>query len=250
MRLPKIVFSSSAKETVLKRLTILGLVLLIAAATTLSVITVKVIKTGTAFAGAKPQKTSIIDAGHGGFDGGAVVNNINEKDINLKIALKVSFLLRLFGFNVIETRTDDSSTESDPTATILARKKSDLKNRLEIAKQNPDAIFVSIHLNKYPSSAPKGAQMFYSPNGDDAKILAECMRQSVASVLQNDNKRQIKKGDKSTYLLYYSPIPTVIAECGFMSNGTELENLLNDKYQSQMAFAITHGILNYYAQSS
>lgn len=190
------------------------------------------------------------NSAHGGFDGGAVVNSINEKDINLKIANKVSFLLKLAGFNVISTRTDDSSTESNPSASISARKKSDLQNRLEIAKQNPDAILVSIHLNKYPSSAPKGAQMFYSPNSEKAELLAECMRQSIVSLLQNDNKRKIKKGTKSTYLLYYSPIPTVIAECGFMSNSNELKNLLDDEYQNQMAFAITHGILSYFSQSS
>lgn len=250
MRLPKIIISIAAKETILKRLTILGLILLITAATILSAITVKVIKTGSAFISAKPQNTIIVDAGHGGFDGGAVVSNINEKDINLKIANKVSFLLKLAGFNVIETRTDDSSTESDSSASISAKKKSDLQNRLELAKQNPDAIFVSIHLNKYPSSAPNGAQMFYSPNNKKAELLAECMRQSIVSLLQNDNKRQIKKGDKNTYLLYYSPIPTVIAECGFMSNDAEFKRLLDDTYQTKMAFSIFNGILKYFSQSS
>lgn len=249
MRLPKIIITTVAKEKVYKRLTIFGLVLLISTATVLSAITVRIIKTSNAFLSTNPQNTVIIDAGHGGFDGGAVVGDVTEKDINLIIANRVSLLLKMAGFNVIQTRSDDSSTESDPNTTIATRKKSDLQNRLEIAKQNPNAIFVSIHLNKYSSPTPCGAQMFYSPNGDESKQLAECLRQSVKNLLQKENNRQIKKGDKTTYLLYYSPIPTVIAECGFMSNSVDLQNLLNDGYQSQMAFAITHGILKYFSQS-
>lgn len=192
------------------------------------------------------SKTVIIDAGHGGFDGGAVVGDVMEKEINLKIAKRLSLMLKSAGFNVICTRTDDSSTESDPTATISARKKSDLKNRLELAKQNPDAIFVSIHLNKFSSASAKGAQMFCSPNGENAAKLAECIKKQVVELLQKDNHRTVKQGTKDTYLLYYSPIPTVIAECGFMSNPTELALLCNEEYQGKMAFAIFSGILSYY----
>lgn len=194
----------------------------------------------------KSQKTVIIDAGHGGFDGGAVVGDVLEKDINLKIANSLSNMLRASGFKVICTRTDDSSTESDPTATIAARKRSDLNNRLEILKQNPDAIFVSIHLNKFQSSSVKGAQMFYSPKIDDAKRLAESLKGSVKSLLQPDNHRTVKAGTKSTFLLYYSPIPAVIAECGFMSNPEEFSKLQADDYQSKMAFALFNGILKYF----
>lgn len=193
-----------------------------------------------------PPKTVIIDAGHGGFDGGAVVNDVLEKDINLKIANSLSNMLRASGFNVICTRTDDSSTESDPNATIAARKRSDLNNRLKIAKENPDAIFVSIHLNKFQSSSVNGAQMFYAPKNDNAKKLAECLKTSVKDLLQPENHRTVKSGTKSTFLLYYSPIPAVIAECGFMSNPKEFSLLQTEKYQSQMAFAVFCGILKYF----
>lgn len=188
----------------------------------------------------------LANASHGGFDGGAVVNDVLEKDINLKIANKLGNMLRAAGFKVICTRTDDSSTESDPTATIAARKRSDLNNRLEIAKQNTDAIFISIHLNKFSSPSAKGAQMFYAPKSEDAKKLAECLKESVKGFLQPDNHRSIKAGTKSTFLLYYSPIPAVIAECGFMSNTEEFSKLQTDEYQSEMAFSLFCGILKYY----
>lgn len=191
-------------------------------------------------------KTVIIDAGHGGFDGGAVVGDILEKDINLKIANSLSNMLKSAGFKVICTRTDDSSTESDPTATIAAKKRSDLNNRLEILKQNPDAIFISIHLNKFSSASAKGAQMFYAPKSEDAKKLAECLKTSVKNLLQPENHRTIKSGTKSTFLLYYSPIPAVIAECGFMSNPTEFSFLQTEDYQAQMAFSLFCGILKYF----
>ena len=193
-----------------------------------------------------PPKTVIIDAGHGGFDGGAVVDGIMEKDINLKISNSLCNMLRASGFNVICTRSDDSSTESDPSATIAARKRSDLNNRLKIAKENQNAIYISIHLNKFSSPSAKGAQMFYSPKSDDAKKLAECLKTSVRDLLQPENHRTIKEGTKSTFLLYYSPIPTIIAECGFMSNPNEFSLLQTEKYQSQMAFSLFCGILNYF----
>ena len=186
------------------------------------------------------------NSAHGGFDGGAVVNDVLEKDINLKIANSLSNMLRASGFKVICTRTDDSSTESDPNATIAARKRSDLNNRLKIAKENPDAIFVSIHLNKFQSSSVNGAQMFYAPKNDNAKKLAECLKTSVKDLLQPENHRTVKSGTKSTFLLYYSPIPAVIAECGFMSNPKEFSLLQTEKYQSQMAFAVFCGILKYF----
>lgn len=188
----------------------------------------------------------LANSGHGGFDGGAVVGAVLEKDINLEIANRLSFMLKASGFNVICTRNDDSSTESDPTASVSARKRSDLNNRLKIIKENPDGIFVSIHLNKFSSTSVKGAQMFYSPKNENSKRLAECLKNSVTEFTQPDNKRTVKEATSSIFLLYYSPIPSVIAECGFMSNTEELGKLQDKEYQSKMAFSIFCGILNYY----
>ena len=186
------------------------------------------------------------NSAHGGFDGGAVVDNVLEKDINLKIANNLCNMLQISGFKVVCTRTDDSSTESNPTATISARKKSDLNNRLKIAKDNPDAIFISIHLNKFPSTSVNGAQMFYSTQNKKSKELAESLKESVKTMLQPDNHRTVKAGTKSTFLLHYTPIPTVIAECGFMSNPNEFSLLKTKEYQAKMAFSLFCGILNYF----
>lgn len=248
MRRVTVVLSKNSRALLLRRFGLFFLAVLILAVLTVSAFAVGAIR-GEKTADATPEqsgKTVIIDAGHGGFDGGAVVNGVMEKDINLIIANRLSDMLRAAGFRVITTRTDDTSTESDPSATVSARKRSDLANRLAVAKQNPDAILVSIHLNKFSSASAKGAQMFCAPKTEGSESLAEAIRANVVSLLQKDNTRSVKKGTRDTYLLYYSPIPAVIVECGFMSNPAELAQLRDDHYQTQMAFAVFCGILQYY----
>lgn len=192
-------------------------------------------------------KTVIIDAGHGGFDGGAsAADGTVEKDINLQISQKVCAMLRFNGYDVIMTRTDDTGTEDDESEAIAKRKKSDLSNRLQVMKDNPDAIFVSIHLNKFTTSAANGAQVFYTKNYTEARDLALAVQSSITTLLQPENTRAVKQGTDSTYLLKNAEVPAVIVECGFLSNKAELEKLKNDDYQSQMAFAIVGGIMDFY----
>lgn len=193
--------------------------------------------------------TVIIDAGHGGFDGGATASDGTvEKDINLQIALKTARLLRLNGFDVIMTRSEDTGTEDDESEAIAMRKKSDLTNRLQIMKDNPDAVFVSIHLNKFTTSAANGAQVFYTKNRKEALCLAQSLQQSIKTLLQPQNDRVVKQGTNSTFLLKNAVVPTVIVECGFLSNKAELEKLKSEDYQSQMAFAVVCGITDYFKQ--
>lgn len=192
------------------------------------------------------DKTIIIDAGHGGFDGGAVASDGTvEKDINLQIANRVEKLLKFNGYNVIMTRVDDTGTEDDESISIPKRKKSDLVNRLKIMNKNPDAIYVSIHLNKFTTSAANGAQVFYTKNYEQAYTLANCLQKNITKLLQPENTRVVKQGTSSTYLLKNATVPAVIVECGFLSNSAELEKLKTEKYQSQMAFAISGGIINF-----
>ncbi|MBR5473566.1 MAG: N-acetylmuramoyl-L-alanine amidase [Clostridia bacterium] len=191
-------------------------------------------------------KTVIIDAGHGGFDGGAsAADGTVEKDINLQISQKICAMLRLNGYNVIMTRNEDTGTEDDESQAIARRKKSDLSNRLQIMKDNPDAVFVSIHLNKFTTSAANGAQVFYSKNYKESYTLANSVQKSIVSHIQPENTRVIKQGTDSTYLLKNAAVPAIIVECGFLSNKNELQKLKNDDYQTQMAFAITYGIIDY-----
>lgn len=188
------------------------------------------------------KKTVILDAGHGGFDGGASAGDVLEKDINLKIALFLADHLKLSGYDVILTREDDSAT-NDEGDRIRSKKISDMKNRLALMKSYPDAFFVSIHLNKYSNSQPKGTQVFYSQKTEESKLLAQSIQQTVKELLQSDNHREIKPATRDTYLLYNAPIPAVIVECGFLSNPAELALLKTEEYQKKMAFAVYCGII-------
>ncbi len=192
----------------------------------------------------------IIDPGHGGFDGGAVAGDGTvEKDINLEISLKLGTILEFYGFEVIYTRTVDDSVDNKTGEKISNRKKSDLNNRLELINSNKDALFVSIHLNKFTSGSANGAQVFYSPNNKSSKKLAQCLQSEIKTLLQNDNNRAIKKADKSIYLLHNALSPAVIVECGFLSNNKELKLLKDEEYQAKMAFSIFSGILKYFSNS-
>lgn len=195
---------------------------------------------------AQPTHTVVIDAGHGGFDGGAVAGDGTvEKHINLIIATKLQKMLEFNGYRVIMTRTEDEATDNSGES-IAARKKSDLKNRLLLMEDNPDSIYVSIHLNKFTTSAASGAQVFYTPNFIEAQRLGSCIQASVIRLLQPDNHRVVKQGNSSTYLLERASVPAVIVECGFLSNSAELERLKDDRYRSQMAFAILCGITDFF----
>ena len=187
------------------------------------------------------------NSAHGGFDGGAVASDGTvEKDINLDIALMLGNMLSLNGTNVIYTRTDDTGTDTVDSDEIRKKKKNDLQNRLKLMEENPDCIFVSIHLNKFTTSSANGAQVFYSPGHELAYTLAQSIQQKIASNIQQDNSRVVKKGTKDTYLLYNAPVPAVIVECGFLSNKKELEALKDPVYQAKMAFCIFSGIYDYF----
>lgn len=191
----------------------------------------------------------LVNSPHGGFDGGAVASDGTvEKDINLNIALTVEKLLRFNGFSVIMTRTEDTATEDDSSAGIAIRKKSDLRNRLALMSKYPDAVYVSIHLNKFTTSAASGSQVFYSKDYGNAKILGGCIQNQIVTLLQPENQRVIKPGTNSVFLLDKATVPAVIVECGFLSNHRELELLKDKEYQAKLAFAITAGITDYYGK--
>ncbi len=168
-----------------------------------------------------------------------------EKHINLNIAQKLQKMLELNGFCVIMTRQSDASTDTTGE-TIAARKKSDLENRLLLMENNPEAVYVSIHLNKFTTSAANGAQVFYTPNFDEARVLGESIQMSVVSRLQPDNLRVVKQGNNATFLMKNAKVPAVIVECGFLSNRAECERLKDDRYRSQLAFAIMCGINDFF----
>lgn len=192
--------------------------------------------------------TVIIDAGHGGEDGGAEVDGVLEKDINLSIADKLADTLRLCGVRVTEIRDEDISVYDDSAQTLREKKVSDLKHRVEIVNGSENNILVSIHQNKFDNSAYSGAQVFYSSNNDKSRVLAESIRNSVVSLIQNDNTRELKPANSDIYLLDNATVPAVIVECGFLSNDEERAKLLDSGYQSEMAYSIAMGVLEYIDQ--
>lgn len=204
-----------------------------------------------AFATSDSQIAVIIDAGHGGEDGGAVGydNNTCEKGINLAVAQKLKQFLTIGGFRVIMTREKDQLLNDEGLNTVRQRKVSDIQNRMQIIEKNPDAIFISIHQNKFTQASANGTQIFYSPNNSDSEDLAQSMQDSFRELIQPANSRQVKKAGKEIYLLYHSKIPSIMVECGFLSNKDECEKLLKDEYQSQVAFSVYAGLMKYIDKS-
>ena len=193
----------------------------------------------------------VLDPGHGGIDGGASAGGIVEKTVNLSIAKKVREFCTLFGFEVRMTRQEDISIHDQDKTTIRAQKNSDLNNRLKIMTQDPGAVVVSIHLNKYPQSRVKGAQVFYAGKSQGSELLAQTVQDNFRALLQPDNSRQIKTADSSLFLLYNNTVnPAVLVECGFISNPDEAALLATEDYQDQVAFAICWSLLEFYNGST
>lgn len=184
------------------------------------------------------KKCIVIDAGHGGFDPGKVAaDGINEKNINLAIASKLSTFLEEGGAVIRNTRVEDSSLSDS--------KRQDLKSRAEIANNSKAAIFISIHQNSFPKSNVKGAQVFYYKGSEEGKRLASFIQNRLKEVVDINNSR-IAKANDSYYVLKQIKIPSVIVECGFLSNSVEHNKLISSEYQEKLAWAIYMGILDYF----
>lgn len=192
----------------------------------------------------KNGMTIIIDAGHGGEDCGAIgINGIFEKDINLKIAFNVSNLLTLAGFDVCLTRTEDKMLYREEENIYGQRKIYDLRNRLLIAEPYEDAIFLSIHMNSFPVEKYSGLQVWYQSESDLSYQLALNIQNTVKKYIQHENTRKVKPSDKSMYLLDRCKHPTVLIECGFLSNSDECAKLSDEIYQKELSFVIFCGIM-------
>ena len=198
-----------------------------------------------------PQSsTVIIDAGHGGMDGGAVAGDGTlEKTLNLSIAQKLNDLLQCAGVRTVLTRKDDNSIHDADAVSVRQQKVSDIHNRLQIMEQTENAVFVSIHQNHFSVSKYHGAQVFYSANDPQSAILAEQIRQSLTAHLQPNNTRETKKSGTEIYLLYHAMRPAVMVECGFLSNAEETQKLKTEDYQTKLALSVADGILNFFSST-
>jgi N-acetylmuramoyl-L-alanine amidase len=192
-----------------------------------------------------PRMTIILDAGHGGIDGGAVgVNGEIEKDINLAIVLNLQQLLEFAGYNVILTRDSDRSMHSEGVTGIRNQKVSDMDNRRAVIDANTDSLFFSIHQNRFTDPQYHGAQMFYTQMNPENARLAQILQDSFAQ-LQPGNEREIKIIDNDLFLFKSTSQPAVLIECGFLSNPDEAARLGCADYQRQVAFAIYRAIVQY-----
>lgn len=190
------------------------------------------------------RRTVIIDAGHGGFDGGAVAaDGTAEKDINLAVSLKLQQFLTFYGYNVVMLRDCDTALNTDGSTT-RQKKRSDIMYRYSVMQENPDSIYLCIHQNNFSASYCHGAQMFYCRSTDGSKELAQSIQTSLHR-LQTDNERVIKPCTDDVYLIYNATTTAVLVECGFLSNYDDLQNLKNDEYQMKLAFAVSSGLNEY-----
>ena len=191
---------------------------------------------------ASPQRAVILDAGHGGADGGAVSDSgVAESGLNLAITLRLADVLTFCGYEVLLTRTGEAALCDDPAATLRQQKVSDTKKRVEIINRCADARLISIHQNSYPEAEISGPQVFYYGSSEMSKKLAEAIQAQLIVDLQPPKEREIKTGN-DLYILKNSQCPGVIVECGFLSNPTECENLQNPQYQQAVATAIARAI--------
>ena len=189
--------------------------------------------------------TVVVDAGHGGEDGGATgVHGELEKDINLAIALELQRLLEQHQFEVVMVRDWDTDLSDQNLPTVAQRKRSDLQRRLRLVEESGDCVLLSIHQNFFTENQYSGAQVFYSANDPRGAALAEAIRASIVETLQPENTRQNKVGE-GVYLLEQCQVPAVLVECGFLSNPEEAAALADPDYQKQMAQAIYNGLVRY-----
>lgn len=182
-----------------------------------------------------PSETICIDAGHGGFDGGAVVKNTLEKDITLSASLILGRMLENTGYSVIYTRKTDNSLTNE--------KVSDMKERLKIINKKSNILYISIHANKYPSSVVSGAQVFYSNKNSLSKNLSE----NIQNYLKEEDKtnKRLAKVIKDKYITDNAIIPGCIVELGFMSNENDLKIMTTNKTLEYRCLMIYLGILKY-----
>ena len=191
----------------------------------------------------KSYPTIVLDAGHGGLDPGKVgVNDVLEKDINLAIVKKLQALLEEEGFTIHLTRESDKILAP---ANSKSPKKDDMIKRIELVTELNPFFTVSIHQNSFTDPSVNGPQVFYYKDSEESATMAQVL-QDVLNVQLNPEKKRAPQANTNYYLLTRTPTPTVIVECGFLSNPTEADLLTQESYQDRVAKAIFLGILSYY----
>lgn len=177
------------------------------------------------------RSTLVLDAGHGGIDGGAISGSgLKESDINLQIALKTEALVRFLGIDTVMTR----ETDTDNSDNKAYSEHDNLVQRVKLANSTENAVLISIHQNKFPSAVVSGAEVMYSDN-DDSKALGLITQDNLVALLDSSNRRVARPAPKELLLTSSVECPTILVECGFMSNPQEVQKLASNDYQLKLA---------------
>lgn len=191
------------------------------------------------------DKIVFIDAGHGGRDPGRVgVHGADEKDINLAIALCLQSYLEANGTRVYMSRVTDDGlyTEADSN-----KKRADMRRRKELINSSDADLFLSIHQNSFSQTQYHGGQVFYHGKSPEGQRLAELIQEQFNTFVDDTNKRQAKSND-NYYVLRETNLPSVIVECGFISNYEEERKLNTELYQQKVAWGIYMGVVEYFSK--
>ncbi len=197
------------------------------------------------FSERRTKKVILIDPGHGGRDAGASANGAVEKDINLAVSKILKKHIEDGGNTVFMTRETDTNTADPNRPQNVTQKKSDMRMRKEDIEKYKADIFISIHMNKFEQSKYRGAQVFYDDDNEENRVLAESIQNSLKEILKDDNKRVPKATGDSIFVLRDNKIPSVLIECGFLSNSEEASLLNTPEYQKKVAEGIYLGLSKY-----
>ena len=203
-------------------------------------------RAGAAFVSSKNAESEkpciVLDAGHGGVDPGKVgADNILEKDLNLSIVYKLKPLFENKGFRVVLTRKDDKVLADSNSKNVNVE---DLHNRVALITETNPVMTICIHQNSFPDSSVSGPQVFFFDQSPEGEEIAATIQESLNTTL-NPPKPRVSKSNNDYYILKKTPTPTVIVECGFLSNEVEAKNLTDEAYQQKLARAIYQGACNY-----
>jgi len=189
------------------------------------------------------RNTVVIDAGHGGVDGGAVsCNGAFESNINLEIALKLDDLMHILGLRTIMIRDTDRSIHTEGE-TIASKKVSDIRNRVQTINTTPGALLISIHQNSFPNRRYSGAQVFHNDT-ESSRELAAAMQNAMREYINPQNRRQIKRA-AGVYLMEHINCDGLLIECGFLSNEIEEQLLQSNDYQNKLCSVIATVVSQY-----
>ena len=204
-----------------------------------SMITLSIITTSSS---PKPEYTIVIDAGHGGRDGGTVgkTTGISESELNLQYAYCLKKLCEEFGIGVILTRKDMNGLYDENASN---KKKSEMEKRKNIINNSGADLMISLHMNAFPLSSSEGAQVFYAKGSESGFNLAKSVQESICQSFENA-RDYVSVGDY--FVLNYSTIPAVLVECGFLSNPSEERSLQDEEYRERFCYCLLMGILSFF----